>query len=343
MSESAAVTPERIMQFAWGYAPTLILEAALHHRVFDALEEQPKTVSELAYETKTDERALRSILDALVGFDFLSKDETGKYVNAPESSAFLVTTKPSFQGGIFGHTSTQLLPQWLQLNEVVKTGKPANTVNQEGSGTEFFEPFVEAIFPMSYMAAQTLGKSLHLESASTSVKVLDIAAGSGVWGVALAQQSPQVSVTAVDWEGVLPVTRRIAARFGLAEQFTFVEGDLLQADYGDGFQIATLGHILHSEGEARSKQLLHKVFDALAPGGTIAIAEMVPNHERTGPPHALIFAVNMIVCTEKGNTYSFKEIGDWLREAGFQNVRQLEAPAPSPLILADKPERKPEC
>jgi ubiquinone/menaquinone biosynthesis C-methylase UbiE len=337
MSETAAPTPERIMQFAWGYAPTLILEAALHHRVFDALDEKSQSVSELAAKTATDERALRSILDALVGFEFLSKDQNGEYSNTPESSAFLVTTKPGFQGGIFQHTSTQLLPKWLQLNEIVKTGQPATAVNQEGDGSEFFEQFVEAIFPMSYMAAQTLGKSLHLESASTPVKVLDIAAGSGVWGVALAQQSPQVAVTAVDWPGVLPVTRRVAARFGLSDQFTFVEGDLLQADYGEGFQIATLGHIIHSEGETRSKQLLQKVFAALAPGGTIAIAEMVPNHERTGPPFALIFAVNMIVNTEAGNTYSFEEMHDWLREAGFQNVRQLEAPAPSPLILADKP------
>lgn len=337
MPETAAPTPERIMQFAWGYAPTLILEAAIHHRVFDALDEQPKSASALAAETATDERALRSILDALVGFEFLAKDAHGHYSNTPESSAFLVMTKPGFQGGIFQHTSTQLLPKWLQLNEVVKTGRPASAVNQEGNGTEFFEQFVEAIFPMSYLAAQTLGKSLHLGSASTPVKALDIAAGSGVWGVALAQQSPQVAVTAVDWAGVLPVTRRVVSRFGLEKQFTFVEGDLLEADYGDGFQIATLGHIIHSEGEARSKQLLQKVFAALAPGGTIAIAEMVPNHERTGPPHALIFAVNMIINTEAGNTYSFEEMSDWLREAGFQNVRQLEAPAPSPLILADKP------
>jgi ubiquinone/menaquinone biosynthesis C-methylase UbiE len=336
MPETATVTPERIMQFAWGYAPTLILEAALHHRVFDALDEKPKSVSELAAETATDERALRSILDALVGFEFLVKDQTGKYSNALESSEFLVTTKPSFQGGIFQHTSTQLVPKWLQLNEIVKTGKPAGTVNREGDGAEFFEQFVEAIFPMSYMAAQTLGKSLHLESANAPVKVLDIAAGSGVWGVALAQQSPQVSVTAVDWARVLPVTRRVVARFGLAERFDFVEGDLLEVNYGDDFQVATLGHIIHSEGEARSKQLLQKVFAALAPGGTIAIAEMLPNHERTGPPFALIFAVNMIVSTEAGNTYSFEEISSWLRETGFQNVRQLEAPAPSPLILADK-------
>lgn len=337
MSQDSSLSPDRIFQMAWGYAPTLILEAALHHHVFDHLDEGAKSVAELAAATGASERGLRAILDALVGFEFLVKEGGGKYANTPESSTFLVAAKPGFQGGIFAHMSTQLLPKWLQLNEIVKTGKPAVAVNEESEGSEFFEQFVEAIFPLSYRAAQTLGQTLELDKAVAPVKVLDIAAGSGVWGVALAQQSPQVRVTAVDWAGVLPVTRRVTVRFGLVERFRFVEGDIGQVDYGDGYQIATLGHIIHSEGEAHSRRLLQKVFAALAPGGTIAIAEMVPNHERTGPVHALVFAVNMIVNTQEGNTYSFEEMSEWLTEAGFTNIRQLEAPAPSPLILADKP------
>ncbi|HEX5324133.1 MAG TPA: methyltransferase, partial [Capsulimonadaceae bacterium] len=82
---------------------------------------------------------------------------------------------------------------------------------------------------------------------------------------------------------------------------------------------------------------LKKVYAALAPGGTIAIAEMVPNDERTGPPFPLIFAVNMLVNTEKGDTYTFGELSQWLREAGFTDCRTLDAPGPSPLILATKP------
>lgn len=339
MSQNSALSPDRIFQMAWGYAAPLVLEAALHHRVFNHLDDKAKSLAELAADTGASERGLRAILDVLVGLEFLAKDESGNYANTPESSAFLVAGKPGFQGGIIEHTSTHLLPSWLQLNEVVRTGKPVKSVNAEGEGSEFFQSFVEAIFPMSYQAARTLGQSLEIEKATAPVKVLDIAAGSGVWGVALAQQSPQVSVTAVDWEGVLPVTRRVAARHGLENRFNFVAGDILQVEYGEGYQVATLGHIIHSEGQARSRELLAKVFTALAPGGTIAIAEMVPNHERTGPPQALIFAVNMVVNTEAGNTYSFEEMSQWLQEAGFTNIRQLEAPAPSPLILADKPAR----
>src|SRR5438067_529370 len=109
------------------------------------------------------------------------------------------------------------------------------------------------------------------------------------------------------------------------------------ADFGKGYDIATLGHILHSEGEQRSRQLLKKTFDALKSGGTIAIAEWLVNDRRTEPTHSLMFAVQMLVNTERGDTFSFNEIKTWLQEAGFKKVRKLEAPGPSPLILATKP------
>jgi len=159
---------------------------------------------------------------------------------------------------------------------------------------------------------------------------------SGVWGIALAQQSKQVRIRAVDWPEVLEVTRRVAQRHGVADRLSVSAGDLLEADFGSGHQIATLGHILHSEGVERSRRLLRKTAEALVPGGTIAIMEFLPNDERTGPPQALMFAVNMLVNTEQGNTYTFAEISAWLKEAGFVNARQLEVPAVSPLILAER-------
>jgi hypothetical protein len=330
-------TPERILQMAWGYAPPLIIAAAVQHGLFDMLDAGPLSVAEISSRASVATRGATAILDALVALQLLSKDSQQRYALTPESAAFLVSTKPGFQGGMFRHMDRQLVPKWLQLPEIVRTSRPAISVNQEQDGGKFFEEFVEDIFPMSYSAAQVLGDSLKLPSATKPVSVLDLAAGSGVWGVALAQKSPQVRVTAVDWPTVIPVTRRVATRFGLADRFTFVEGDLQQADFGRNHQIATLGHILHSEGEPRSRQLLRRTYEALAPGGTIAIAEFVMNEERTGPPNAALFAVNMLVHTDQGNTFTFSEMSGWLKEAGFVNVRNLEAPAPSPLILADKP------
>jgi 3-hydroxy-5-methyl-1-naphthoate 3-O-methyltransferase len=136
---------------------------------------------------------------------------------------------------------------------------------------------------------------------------------------------------------VLKVTKTIARRHGVANRLTPIPGDLLTAPFGKNHQLATLGHILHSEGRARSRKLLKKTFAALASGGTIAIAEFLVNRERTDPPIGLLFAVNMLVNTENGDAYSFEEISGWLREAGFAKPRLLPVPAVSPLVLATKP------
>ena len=335
-SSTAQLTPERIMQFAWGYAPPLILEAAIRHRVFDLLDGGPKTVNDIHKETGASERGLGAIMNALVALNFLAKDNQGRYSLTPESEAFLVSTKPGFQGGLIRHCSQHLVPKWLRLNEIVERGQPVEAVNEETTGGEFFEKFVNDIFPMSYPAARGVVQYLNFK-AGAPVRVLDLAAGSGVWGIALAQTNEQVRVTAVDWPRVIPVTRNTVARFGLSDRFSFIEGDLQKVDFGKGYNVATLGHILHSEGEQRSRELLAKTFKALASGGTIVIAEFLANADRTGPANAMLFAVNMLVNTQSGDTFSFEEISSWLREAGFVNARTVESPGPSPLILATKP------
>jgi ubiquinone/menaquinone biosynthesis C-methylase UbiE len=330
------VSPERIMQFAWGYAPTLIIAAAVQHGVFDLLDESPKTVQELAKKSGASERGLTAIANALVGLNFLSR-KGERYTLTSESAAFLVSTRPGFLGALYRHMSSQIMPKWMQLDRVVRTGKPAMAVNEQKTGAAFFAEFVEALFPMGYHAVVALGEHLKISKTKTPIRVLDIAAGSGVWGIALAEQSQLVRISAVDWPEVLKVTRRVAKRHGVADRLETIPGDIGKVDFGSGYEIATLGHILHSEGRERSRRLIKKVFKALAPDGTIVIGEFVPNDQRTGPPNALIFAVNMLVNTEQGDTFTFTEMSQWLREAGFRNPRLLDAGGVSPLILANKP------
>jgi ubiquinone/menaquinone biosynthesis C-methylase UbiE len=336
MRSHAKVTPERIMQVAWGYAPPLIIEAAVKHGVFDSLDQSPKTAQQIARQTRASERGIRAILNALVGLRLLARKGT-RYALTSESATFLVSGKPSYCGAFFHHTNRDLIPKWLQLSDIVRTGKPAMAVNAETDGARFFAEFVEALFPLNYAAARALGEHLQISKASGPVNVLDLAAGSGVWGIALAQQSSQVQMTAVDWPEVLNVTRQLARRHGLGDRLRTIPGDLLKVNYGNSYHIATLGHILHSEGRERSRRLLRKTFQALSPGGTIAIAEFVVNQDRTGPPMPLLFAVNMLVNSHAGDTFSFEEISGWLREAGFKKPRLLDVPAISPLVLATKP------
>ena len=337
LETQTAVTPERIMQFAFGYAPALILQAALHHRVFDVLHATAKTVEQVSEETGASIRGLRAIINTLVALELLSKDEMQRYRLTPESSAFLVSTKLSFFGGLLHHTIHGILPQWIQLPEIVQTGKPAIALNQETTGGDYFEAFVPSLFPLIYPSAEALANVLNVSRLQQPKTVLDLAAGSGVWGIALAKASSQIRVTAIDWAEVIPVTQRLTAQHGVEDRFQFIAGDLAAVEFGSDYQIATLGHLLHSEGELRSRQLLAKVFAALALGGTIAIAEWLPNSDRRGPLNALIFAVNMLVLSEQGDTFSADEISDWLHEVGFTAIRTVAVPAPFPLILATKP------
>src|SRR5437870_2779331 len=331
------VTPERLMELSFAYAPPLIISAAAGNKVFDALENVAKTAEEVAKETAASPRALRILMNALVGLDLLKKDRGGRYSLTPESAAFLISERPGTHAGFFGAIAPQLISRWLRLTDIVREGRPAVAVNQETEGTEFFSQLVENIIPMSYPAAQKLGDHLKIAKTKNEIRVLDLAAGSGIWGIALAQKSPRVRVTAVDWAGMIPTTKRITQKFGVGDRFNYVEGDILEASFGSGYDVATLGHILRSDGEDRSRQLLTKTFRALKSGGMIAIAEWLVNDRRTEPTHSLMFAVQMLVNTDKGETFSFNEIKRWLEKAGFKKVRKLEAPGPSPLILATKP------
>jgi ubiquinone/menaquinone biosynthesis C-methylase UbiE len=333
--EEPKVTPERLMQFGSAYAPPLIIGAAVANKIFDTLTSEAKNVEEVSRQTGASIRGLRAIMNALVGLELLKKSGD-KYALTPESEAFLVSNKPGTLAGFFSMNRVRLMQHWLKLDEIVRTGRPAEARNREGPGTEFFSQLVENIIPMSYGSAQALGDHLKLADATNQTRVLDLASGSGIWGIVLAQKSPRVQVTAVDWAGMIPTTKRITQKFGVEDRFKFVEGDLLEADFGEGYDIATLGHILHSEGEGRSRELLKKTANALKPGGTIAIGEWLVNDERTEPLNGLMFAVNMLVNTERGDTFSFNEIKRWLEEAGFRNTRTLEAPGPSPLVLATK-------
>lgn len=331
-----APSADRILDIACGYEPALILEAAVRIGVFDVLDDRPVTLAEAVTRTGASARGLRALLNSLVGLRLLVR-YGDRYALSEDSAEYLVSTKPTYQGHMCKHVSRHLIPRWLRLTEVVQSGKPIGVVNEQADGGAYFRQFVEDIFPMSYDAARALAQKLGIAQTQRPISVLDLAAGSGVWGIAMAEASPRVSVTAVDWPAVLPVTRRIAERHGVLDRFRVVEGDLLQADFGSGHTIATLGHILHSEGEQRSRQLLHKTFAAMAPGGTIVIAEFIADEDRTGPTGALIFAVTMLVNTEAGDTFTFGEMAGWLKEAGFIDVRQLDVPGPAPLILATKP------
>ncbi|MDE3109482.1 MAG: methyltransferase domain-containing protein [Acidobacteriota bacterium] len=329
-------TPQRIMQSVWSFINPLALDAAIQIGVFDVLDSGPKTLDEVGRATGASVRGLAAIMNLLVGLQFLARTSDGRYALTPESSAFLVSAKPGYHGG-FVHHLISMASDFLPLAEIVRAGKPPASHFGTADAAEFFEELVGNILPVAFPGARMVAEALGVSRTTQPLAVLDIGAGSGVWGIAFAQASPLVRVTAVDLPRVLDATRKIANQFGVADRFHYAGKDIFRDELGSGFSIATLGHIMHMAGPEQNRALLKNIFRALLPGGTLVIGEFIVDEDRTGPVEPLAFAVNMLVHTDEGNAYTLGEMRSWLEDAGFVNIRTLAAPAPSPLILADKP------
>ena len=332
-------SPDLLLHLAFGFAPPLMVRSAVQLGLFDALAASPLTAPALAAALHASIRGVTPLCEALAAFGLLERDAQGRFGLTSLSSVYLLTSKPEQNlGALFVQAGSQLIPSWLELTQCVRSGRPYTAVNRPDDGAALFVGMVEGLLPMNWAAACELADHVMGRGHSGhAYKILDVAAGSGVWSLPFARKSAAVRVTAVDWPDVLPVTRRVCERYGVADRYRFSPGGLGEADLGEGYDWALLGHILHSEGETSSRRLLARVRAALAPGGGIAIAEFLCEEDRSGPMAALVFALNMLVHSDAGSTFSFKQISEWLREAGFVDVRRLEVSAPSPLILATKP------
>jgi ubiquinone/menaquinone biosynthesis C-methylase UbiE len=232
--------------------------------------------------------------------------------------------------------SQMTLPMWMQLADVIRSGKSAAAVNSE-EGRKFFPELVKAIFPMTYNGALGLVHSFPKAKLKKISRVLDVAAGSGAWSLPFAQAIPSARVTAVDYPEVTPITREYAQVFGVADRYDYLEGNLRQIDLGSQqYDVVILGHIIHSEGEKWGRDLINKSYKALKPGGMLVIAEMVPNDSRTGPVFPLLFGVMMVLATEEGDVFTMAQYKQWLKQAGFKGVKLVKVEAPSPLIVATR-------
>jgi 3-hydroxy-5-methyl-1-naphthoate 3-O-methyltransferase len=228
------------------------------------------------------------------------------------------------------------VPSWLQLADVVRSGKPMAAVDT-AEGREFFPRLVKAIFPLTYNGARGFVERLPQSKLKKIERVLDVAAGSGAWSLPFAQASPNVRVTALDYPEVTAVTRQFAQQFGVGDRYDYLEGDLRQLDFGQKeYDVVILGHIIHSEGEKWGKVLINKSYKALKPGGMLVIAEMIPNDARTGPMFPVLFGLNMILHTAEGDVFTMAQYKQWLKHAGFSSIKTAEIDSPSPLILATR-------
>ena len=166
--------------------------------------------------------------------------------------------------------------------------------------------------------------------------MLDIAAGHGIFGIAIAQRNPQAEVVAVDWAGVLTVATENAVKMGVAARHTVLAGDAFKVDWGSGYDIALMTNFLHHFSAEICTGLLKKVAASLKPGGRIAILEFVPNEDRISPPGPATFAMQMLGDTPQGDAYTFSELSAMLKAAGFSTATGHPTPGAETLVVGTK-------
>lgn len=336
MSSKKAIMPNRILDMGWDFARSKALATGVELDVFTHIADGKHTAGEIAGAADSNRRGMEMLLDALVGLKLLKKQQKGNYYLVPDSGEFLVRGKPGFLGDMCAHT-VQLNEGWNHLTESVKTGKPYMRVDENKTAEDFFPALVRALFNMNYQAARYAASFLRKKGRNIT-NILDVAAGSCVWGIGFAQEFHVAKLTAIDFPSVCDVAREHAKNFKLDDRFECIEGDIRSIDFGNNrYDLIILGHICHSEGRINTQKLLKKSYNALKAGGSLLIAEFMPNNEKTAPAIPLLFALNMLVNTNEGEVYTIEEFQGWLTACEFKKVEILnKAPSISPLILATK-------
>jgi ubiquinone/menaquinone biosynthesis C-methylase UbiE len=334
-TKKTPLSPAMVMEDFTGVWRTRALVAAVELDVFGEIAAGKRTAKDIAVGAGASPRGMATLLDALAAIGYLRK-ASDRYTLQPVTAAFLVPSGKAYVGAIAQAVSLSW-DTWKYLTQAVQTGRPAETVDDAERGKEFFPKLVASIFPSNFAASKAAVSRLSEKERSRIRKILDVGAGSGAWSLAFAQAIPQAQVDTLDFPELTPITREFAEKLGVADQYEYLESDLRAADFGhEKYDLVILGHIIHSEGEKRGKEILRKAYAALRPGGTLFIGEYVPNDTRTGPAMPVLFGLNMLLQTEEGNVYTLREYRSWLKAAGFRKITTIPVPPPSTVILATK-------
>jgi hypothetical protein len=302
------------------YERTAALKAAIDLDLFRAIGDGPGDVASLARQCSASERGIRILCDYLSIMGFLIK-ENGRYRHSPTSEAFLDPRSPACVASIsrFLGNNTMDSP-FYRLAEIVRSGR--TVLPGEGSvepDNPIWVEFAHSMAPMMAPMAAPLG-DIALEGMSGPVKVLDIAAGHGLFGIAVAKKNPEARIVAQDWAAVLEVARENARKAGVEDRFESLPGSAFDVEYGGPYDVALLTNFLHHFDQATCISLLKKVRAALKPGGRAAILEFVPNEDRISPPMAAGFSLVMLATTPSGDAYTFRELEGMLLAAGYHGV-----------------------
>ena len=329
-------SPDKFFETMVAYQRTAALKAAIDLDLFTEIGDGQRTASALAKKIHGVERAVRMLCDSLVALGFLTKNGTN-YGLTPDSAAFLDRKSSMYAGSARNFlASSFIVDGFRDLAAVVRSGHPTTnqTFAEEVEHSAWAE-FARSMASLSYLVAQETAKLFDQES---EIKVLDVAAGHGMFGIAIAQQNPRATIVALDWPSVLAVAEENARRFDVSDRYRLLPGDALEADLGAGFDAVVMPNVMHIWDRPTNVRFLKKVHAALAPKGRIVIVEFVPNDDRVSPTVPALFALNMLANTTAGDVYTFSEHRAMLSEAGFPDCQaQQLSPTPHTAIVATKP------
>ncbi|MGH9416282.1 MAG: class I SAM-dependent methyltransferase [Terriglobales bacterium] len=317
---AANVSPARIFDVLNGFQRTAALTTAIDLDVFSLIATGANTTASLAQRSQSSERGIRILCDALVVLELLEKDD-GRYRLTPESSLFLNRQSPAYLG-----TAAEFIAGTVQRESFDRLGEAVRKGGSALADTPSMQPdspvwvnFARNMAAMQRLPAQGLAELL-LPRAVSPCKVLDIAAGHGLFGIGMALRNPNAEVYALDWPSVLEVAAENAEASGVGERWHRLAGNALERDLGSGYQWVLLPNFLHHFDRATCEGLLRRVRAALAPEGEVAVLDFIVDEGRTSPPQSALFSLIMLASTPAGDAYTFDELDEMFRDAGFSDT-----------------------
>lgn len=320
------LSPQFFFDTINAYQRTAALRAAIELDLFSAVAEGCESVPALAGRCEAAERGIRILCDYLTIFGMLEKEDS-RYRLSPEAAAFLDRRSPRYLGAMVQFLlSPALVGGFEALTAAVRKG---GTASSEHGTLEPEHPawvtFARSMVPMMAGPAEWIAS--HLSGSEPKPrKVLDIAAGHGMFGIEIAKRVPEAVVSAVDWPNVLEVAVEHAGAAGVRDRYRTISGSALAADFGTGHDVALLTNFLHHFDVSTCEELLRKVHAALAEGGRVVTLEFVPNEDRITPGPTAAFSLIMLATTPAGDAYTLSELDAMFRRAGFGKSEIHEIP-----------------
>jgi (2Fe-2S) ferredoxin/predicted O-methyltransferase YrrM len=331
--EKAGVLPDRLDQMIRSYMPSRCMLTALELDIFTAVGEGANA-EQIGTKIHANARAAGKLLNALVALGLLSKSGDD-YKNTPESARFFVQgSKDNHRNGLL-HTAN-IWHRWSTLTDAVRSGTrvPASRDDTPEWTRNFIAGMERHAKDRAPLVVKALGAAPSTATSNSNVRrILDLGGGSGAYSIAFAQASPNVQCEILDIPEVVPLTAEYVRQAGVSAQVSLRTGDMLQDDFGSGYDIIMLNAICHMFSEEQNRNIFGRAHQALAPNGRLVVQDFILNPDKTGPQHAALFSLNMLVNTDAGASYSESEYTHWMKAAGFTEVCRINLPGPSSLIV----------